>query len=259
MSEVRLALRGLVRSPGFTVVAVLAVALGIGANTAVFTIVNSVLLRPLPFPEPERLYALSIVMDGPFGVDDRRMPDGLYLDFRKQDRYFEKLTAFNSQRMNMTGAGDARSVRGAFATADFFSVLGAHAALGRAFAPGEDQPGHDGVVVIGNELWRSAFGADPAIVGKSVRLDGKSHTVVGVMPAGFAFPEALDVWVPRGVVLDPHNSWSWSVVGRLMPGALASQATAELDALLKRLPDGDFGGDKRRPPAKVVSLLESVS
>ncbi len=256
MNDVRLAVRSLLRSPGFTVVAVVAVALGIGANTAVFTIVNSVLLRPLPFPEPAKLYALSIVMDGPFGVNDHAMPDGLYLDFRKQDHYFEKLTAFNSGRINMTGAGDARSVLGAFATADFFSVLGATAALGRTFAADEDQPGHDGVVVISDELWRSAFGADPAVLGKSVRLDGKSHSIIGVMATGFAFPQALDVWVPRAVILDQHNSMLLSVVGRIKPGVAASQAAAELDTVIKQVPEDPR---EHRPPAKVTSLLESVS
>jgi len=257
MNDVRLAVRGLLRSPGFTVVAVLAVALGIGANTAVFTIVDSVLLRALPFPEPGRLYALAIVNDSPFGgVNDRWMPDSLFVDFRKQDRYFEKLTAFGSHRVNLTGVGDARSIWGTFATANFFSVLGANAALGRTFAADEDQPGHDGVVVISDALWRSAFGGDPAIIGKSVRLDGESHIVIGVMAAGFAFPAALDVWVPQGVVLNPHNSWLLNVVGRLRPGATASQARAELDTIIKETPEE---GGERRPPARVVSLLESVS
>jgi len=255
MNDVRLAVRGLLRSPGFTVVAVLAIALGIGANTAVFTIVDSVLLRPLPFPQPERLYALSVVMDGPFGVNDRQMPDGLYVDFRKQDRFFENVTAYNSHHgVNLTGMGDARSVWGAFATADFFSVLGAHAALGRTFAPNEDQPGHDRVVVISDALWHSAFDGDPAVIGKSMRLDGESRTVIGVMPAGFAFPAALDVWVPQGVVLNPHNSELLSVIGRIKPGAAASQARAELDTLIQ--PEED---SKRKPPARVVPLLESVS
>src|SRR5690242_20716114 len=119
-NDVRYGLRTLVHSPGFTVVAVVALALGIGANTAVFTVVNSVLLRPLPFPEPERLFALSAWREkGPFALGPM-LPDGLYLEFRKQDRLFEKLTAFNSNRVNITGAGDAQSVQAAFVTADFF-------------------------------------------------------------------------------------------------------------------------------------------
>ena len=258
MNDIRLAWRGLLRSPGFAVVAVLAVALGIGANTAVFTIVNSVLLRPLPFPEPERLYALSVVMDSPFGgVNDTVMPDFLYVYFHKQDRIFEKLTAFDWHRVNMTGAGDARSIRGAFATADFFSVLRANAAIGRTFAADDDQPGHDDVVVISDELWRSAFAADPAVIGKSMRLDGANHTIIGVMPAGFAFPAALDVWVPQGVHPSGHNSQLMSVVGRIKPGVSQGQARAELDTVIKQIP-GELDVS-HRPPAKVTSLLESVS
>jgi len=261
MNDVRLAVRGLARSPGFTTVAVLAIALGIGANTAVFTIVDSVLLRPLPFPEPGRLVSLAAVMESPFvGLFDTMMPDGLYVEFRKQDRFFEKLTAYHSQPVNLTGAGDARSVQGAFATVDFFSVLGVNAALGRTFAPDEDQPGHDGVVVISDALWHSAFGGDPAVIGKSVRLDGQSRVVIGVMPAGFSFPAALDVWVPQGIHLNEHNSQLLSVVGRIKPGATTSQARAELDAVIKQMPGRFVDEDgKHRPPARVVSLLESVS
>ncbi len=258
MSDVRLAVRGLLRSPGFTIVAVLAVALGIGANTAVFTIVNSVLLRPLPFPEPERLYALSVVRDDPFfGRTDSSMPDGLYVDFRKQDRLFAKLAAFDWHPVSMTGAGEARSFRGAFATADFFSVLGAEAALGRTFAPDEDQRGQDGVVVVSDHLWRSAFGADPAVIGRVVRLDGKSCTVIGVMPAGFTFPGAPEVWVPQGVHLNPHNSQLLSVVGRLKPGASQRQVLAELNNVIQQIPAKSFGD--HQAPARVISLLEYVS
>ena len=257
MNDVPLAVRGLLRSPGFTVVAVLAIALGIGANTAVFTIVDSVLLRPLPFPEPERLVSLSVVMDQFFGRTDSSMPDSLYVDFRKQDHLFEKVTAFDWHPVNMTGAGDAQSFRGAFATADFFSVLGAKAALGRTFAPSEDQPGQDDVVVISDRLWRSAFGADPAVIGKAFRLDRKRRTVIGVMPAAFTFPGTPEVWVPQSVQLNPHNSQLLSVMGRLKPGAYQQEVKAELDHVIQQTPAKSFGD--HRPPSRVISLLEYVS
>ena len=258
MNDIRLAVRSLLRSPGFAVVAVAAMALGIGANTAVFTIVNSVLLRPLPFPEPERLYALAVVRDDPiFGRSDSSMPDGLYVDFRKQDRLFEKLTAFDYYPVTITGVGDARSFRGTFATADFFSVLGAQAALGRTFGPGEDQPGRDAVLVISDRLWRSAFGADPAVIGREVRLDGKNRAVIGVMPAGFAFPELADSWAPQDVHLDPHNSMMLSVAGRLKPGTSQQQALAELDTVIRQTPAKAFGD--HWPTARAIPLLEYVS
>jgi len=259
MSDVRLAVRGLLRSPGFTIVAVVAVALGIGANTAVFTIVNSVLLRPLPFPEPERLVSLAVVMESPFGVRDSMMPDSLFVDFQKQDRLFEKLTAYDYYpAVNMAGIGDARNFPGIFATGDFFSVLGAHAALGRTFAPGEDRPGHDSVVVISDQLWRSAFGADPAIVGRVVRMNGKSRTIIGVMPAGFAFPELAKTWAPQEVRLDPRNSFELGVVGRLKPGVSPRQIAAELDTIIRQIPAKALGSD-RRPKARAIPLLEQVS
>src|SRR5690348_971250 len=219
-NDVRYGFRTLLRSPVFTAVAVAAIALGIGANTAVFTIVNSVLLRPLPFPEPERLFALSAVPENPPFASGPMLTDGLYLEFRKQDRLFEKLTAFNSNRVNITGAGDAQSVQAAFVTADFFWVLRARPALGRTFLPEEDQAGRDRVVLLSDKLWRADFAGDPGAIGKSVKLDGVSHTIIGIMPAGFAFPSALDMWVPRAVRIDGHNSTLMSVIGRLKPGVM---------------------------------------
>ena len=258
-NDVRYGLRTLVRSPGFTAVAVIALALGIGANTAVFTVVNSVLLRPLPFPEPERLFALAAMPENPF-ISGPMMADGQYVEFRKQDRLFEKLAAFHSSRVNMTGAGDAQSMQAAFVTADFFSVLRARPALGRIFLPEEDQIGRDGVVVLSNKLWRADFAGDAGAIGKSVKLDGVSHTIIGIMPAGFAFPSALDLWVPQAVRLDEHNSMAMPVIGRLKPGATPTEAVAELDTVIKRMPR-DPREDERSstPPTRVISLLEYVS
>jgi len=257
-NDVRYGFRTLLRSPGFTAVAVIAIALGIGANTAVFTIVNSVLLRPLPFPEPERLFALSAVPENLPFASGPMLPDGLYLDFRKQDRLFEKLTAFNSGRVNMTGAGDAQSVMAAFVTADFFSVLRARPALGRTFLSEEDQTGRDSVVVLSDKLWRADFAGDPGAIGKSVRLDGVSHTIIGLMPAGFAFPAAVDMWVPRDVHIDGHNSTLMSVIGRLKPGVMPVQAVAELSVAVKRMP-GKSSEDASKTPARLISLLEYLS
>jgi predicted permease len=258
--DVRYGLRTLVRSPGFTAVAVIALALGIGANTAVFTVVNSVLLRPLPFPEPERLFALSAVPEHLPFASGPMLSDGLYLEFRKQDRLFEKLAAFYSSRRNMTGAGDAQSVMAAWVTADFFSVLRARPALGRTFLPEEDQAGHNGVVVLSNKLWRADFAGDPGAIGKSLKLDGVSHTIVGIMPVGFAFPAALDLWVPQAVHRDGHNSMLLSVIGRLQPGVMPAEAVAELSVAVKRMPrDPREEESGRTSLARAISLLEYVS
>jgi putative ABC transport system permease protein len=258
-NDVRYGLRTLARSPGFTAVAVIALALGIGANTAVFTVVNSVLLRPLPFPEPERLYALAAMPENPF-VSGPMMADGQYVEFRKQDRLFEKLAAFHSSRVNMTGAGDAQSVQAAFVTADFFSVLRARPAMGRTFLPEEDHTGRDGVVVLSNKLWRADFAGDPGAIGKSVKLDGVSHTIIGIMPAGFAFPSALDLWVPQAVRLDEHNSLAMPVIGRLRPSVTPAEAVAELDTVIKQMPRDPRDEERSTtPPTRVISLLEYVS
>ena len=185
LQDVRYALRTLRKNPGFTAVAVLTLALGIGANTAVFTVVNGVLLRPMPFPEPERLVLVSLTpRGGPFewqpGVSDRD-----YLAFREQDQAFERITSFSSRATaNLTGAGDPVQIPVAYVTTDFFPTLRMNPAIGRGFLAEEDEPGRDNVAVLSNELWKERFGADPEILGKTLRLDGISHTVVGVMPAG---------------------------------------------------------------------------
>jgi putative ABC transport system permease protein len=260
MNNVRLGFRLLLRSPGFSAIAVMALALGIGANTAVFTVVNSVLLRPLPFPEPERLFALSAVPENAPFAWGPMLPDRLYVDFRKQDRLFEDLAAFRSSRVNITGAGEPQSLQAAFVTADFFSVLRARPALGRTFLPEEDQTGRDSVAVLSEKVWRAHFAGDPGAIGKSLKLDGVSHTIIGIMPADFNSPAALDLWVPRAVHLDAHNSTLMTVIGRLKAGVTPTEAVAELDTAASRMPGDMFGDDgKRRPPARVISLLEYVS
>ena len=156
------------RSPAFTAVAVLALALGIGANTAVFTVVNGVLLRPMPFPEPEKLFLVSYASQpGPF-ESGPALVDRHYLEFRQQDRLFEHIATFTGNSASLTGAGDPVQLPAANVTADFFSVLRVKPAIGRGFLAGEDQPGRDKVVILGDKLWRARFNADPAISGKTI-------------------------------------------------------------------------------------------
>ena len=258
--DIRYAARTLRRNAGFTTVAVVALALGIGANTAVFTVVNGVLLRPLPFPEPERLVALSAMTeDTPF-VMEPALPDRLYLEIRNQDRYLEKLAAFNSSQVNMTGAGEAASVSALFATADYFAVLRVRPLLGRTFLPDEGRPGREHVVVLSHRLWQAHFGGTAAAIGKTLRVNGESHAVIGVMPRDFAFPAGVDLWVSTAVQIQDHNSMLLSVVGRMKDGVSPSSVAAELDAMVKRMPAKIFGEEEsRRPPARVIPLLEFVS
>jgi len=178
----------LLKRPGFTSVAVLTLALGIGANTAIFSVVNAVLLRPLPFTDPDRLalfYGTNREMgfSGPWAVCD---PD--YPDWKTQSEVFGQIAAYQQRPFNLTGGGDPERLQGSPSDAGLFSLLGVHPALGRAFTEEEERPGHDDVVVIGNKLWQRRFGSDPSALGSVVRLDGKSRTVIGVMPSGFDFP-----------------------------------------------------------------------
>jgi predicted permease len=240
--DLRFGLRALRKNPGFAAVAVVTLALGIGANTAVFTVVNGVLLRSMPFPEADRLFLVSLTpRNGPFEWQPG-VADSDYLEFREQDQAVEKVASFSrGTAANLTGAGDPVQIPVAYVTTEFFQTLRTNPALGRGFAGGEDEPGRDKVVVLGNELWRERFGADPEILGKAIRLDGVGRTVIGIMPPGFEFP-GVKVWMPLAIRVDGHNSYTRPVVGRLKAGVSRSQAQAELEAFTERLPPG--AGDR---------------
>jgi putative ABC transport system permease protein len=177
--DLRYGARMLLKQPIFTLIAVLTLALGIGANTAIFSLVNAVLLRPLPFAESERL----VWTWGEFSGGNRAStspPD--FLDYRAQNRSFEELAAMLFRSFNLTGSGDPDRVVGSSVTANFFQVLGVKLVHGRAFLPEEERSGPSQVAIIGQGLWRRRFGGDPQIIGKTITLDGRSHTVVGVAP-----------------------------------------------------------------------------
>jgi hypothetical protein len=206
--DLRYALRGLRKSPGFTGLAVLAMALGIGANTAVFTVVNGVLLRPLPFPEPGRLFLISYKQQrGPVTSDTPGLSDRHYLEFLRQNQSFESVATFGPDSVTLTGAGSAVRVPAAMVTSSFFPVLQVNPAVGRAFLPEEERQGGSGVTLIGDKLWRSRFGADPNILGKTIVLDGIGRTVTGIIPPGFAFPYDAELWLPLEVRDDLGNSF----------------------------------------------------
>lgn len=252
--DLRFGLRTLRKSPGFTVVAVITLALGIGANTAVFTVVNGVLLRPMPFPEPDRLFLVSLAPRvGPFewqpGVSDSD-----YLAFRDQDRIFEHTATFTrGVTASLAGAGDPVQIPVAYVTTDFFATLRINPAIGRGFFSGEEQPGRDNIAVMSNNLWQERFDSDPQILGKTIRLDGVPHTVVGIMPPGFAFPDAK-VWMPLAVQIG-HNSFIRPVVGRLRPGVSPQQARAALQTFGDALPLGPGENRNDRWP-QVIPLRD---
>ncbi len=244
--DLRYAFRSLRKSPGFTVPAILVIALGIGANTAVFAVVNGVLLRPLPFPEPDRLFLISYAPKQSFflGPSADKLPrnanlaDHRYLEFRRKDRQFESIASFAMNPVTLTRAGDPLRLTAAVVTPDFLRVLHVDPVVGRGFLSDEGEPGRNTVVVLGDKLWRSRFGGHPAVAGTTITLDGIRHTVIGIMPPGFAFPAGAELWMPMEIRLQPGNSFSRPVVGRLKAGVSREQAQDALEAFAEALPLG---------------------
>jgi predicted permease len=240
--NVRHAVRVLRRAPGFSLTAVATLALGIGAATAMFTIVNSVLLRPLPFKDADRVAAVYTRYDPESGYNFPQfsLSGPEFLDYRAQTRVLEDLAAYN--RGGVTFATDDPAMEPARgfqvqATANLFSTLGVEAALGRTFREGDDAPGAPCTVVLGHGIWLDAFGGDPSAVGRTVRLNGEPCEVIGIMAAGFVFPDAGARWY-RNTNVDPasffwnqRRSHNWNAVGRLAPGATFTQADAEARTL----------------------------
>src|SRR6266581_3173844 len=255
--DLRYGWRALRRTPAFTLVAVLTLALAIGANSAVFTVVDSVLLQPLPFRDPGRLYAVSYLptnlpFELPPGLDDR-----LYLEYRRHDLRFERVTGYQRQELTLSGVGDATRVPGARASATFFAVLGVQPALGRGFTPEEDEAGNDRVVILSDLLWRTRFNGDRGVLGTTIVLDGIPHTVIGIMPRGFTFPAASQLWTPLALRLDPGNSFIFPVVGRLRVDATPEQAKSELVAIARAMPS-DPRAAELTPAAGIILAFVGV-
>ncbi len=237
--EIRVALRRLARAPAFTLIAVLTLALGIGANGAIFSVVEAVLLRPLPYPEPDRLVMLWQDYSRRGGPDTEWFSPGSFLDWRSGNRSLEDMAVFADWQPTLTGAGSATRLAGGVVSRGFFHVLGVVPALGRTFTAAEDLPGADPVVLLSDATWRARFAADPGILGRTVQLDGEAQTVVGVLPPGFSFPLLADDQVFRPLRLDPADAPYGQIVlraiGRLKPGVSLPQARHDLSAVAARL------------------------
>ncbi|MEK6322889.1 MAG: ABC transporter permease [Acidobacteriota bacterium] len=234
LQDLRYGFRLLLKRPGFTAIAVVTLALGIGANTAIFSVVNAVLLRPLPFTDPDRLvlfYGTNRQMgfSGQWAVCD---PD--YPDWKAQSESFGHIAAYQRKFFNLTDGSEPERVLASSVDADLFSLLGVQPAMGRTFTAEEGQPDHEGVAVISHKLWQRRFGSDPAAIGKLVRFDGKSHTVIGVMPSGFEFPTQTEVWTPLVLTSDCSNAFN-QVVARLKPGVPLKQAQEDAGVIFRRL------------------------
>jgi putative ABC transport system permease protein len=240
LQDLRYGARMLLKSPGFTLIAVITLALGIGANTAIFSLVNSILLRQLPFRQPERLV----------WVDSRRPASGKYsftlpdfIDYRDQNQSLSGIAAYASWSANLTDQGEPEQLQGLRISANAFELLGVEAVAGRVLAPGDDAPGQQHVAVLSYGLWRRRFGADPQLVGKKLTLNGASYTVVGVLPPQFFFPIRIrdaELAVPLAPDADPLRGVRTSTnflraLGRLKPGVTREQAEADLTAVAQRL------------------------
>jgi putative ABC transport system permease protein len=245
LQDLRYAIRTLVKSPSFMCIAVLTLALGIGANTAIFSAVNTVLLKPLPYPESDRL--VEVLSAGPqeprFGIS---YPDLQSLRGMTQD--FSAVGASSRERYNLTGAGDPQEVQAASVTADLFATLQARPEIGALFTAAEER---SPVALVSHSLWVTSFGRDPGIIGKAIALDGKSYTVIGVMPAGFHFPDrSIQVWTPIGDALAQmpqaetnRDFHLLSVVARLKSGVTLARVTGDLVVIADRLNAADSAAD----------------
>jgi putative ABC transport system permease protein len=258
--DLRYGARMLLRKPGFTSIAVITLALGIGANTAIFSVVNSVLLRPLPYPNAERLMTIwedHRARNGP--VNEWTSPPG-FEDWRDQAKSFDHVVALQGWQPTLTGLGAPEQLLGALVSHDTFAMLGVTPALGRSFRPEEDQRGVESVVIISHGLWRRRFGADPSLVGKKISLNGESRMVIGVMPAGFKFPiiAGADIWRPIQPALNPgcqRGCITVRVMARLKPGAAEAQARAELNSIAARI-ERQFPDTNTKVGATLVPLHE---
>src|SRR6267143_387340 len=251
MQDIRFGARTLAKSPGFAAVAILTLALGIGANTALFSVVNGVLLNPLPYPEPEQLVTLA---ESKPNFDSGSISFPNFRDWRKDNRTFSMMGISRSYSYSLTGRGEAEQVGAEFISSDYLAVLGVKPVIGRLFAEGEDEIGASPIVLIGEGFWNRKFGAAPDILGEGLTLDGRTFTIVGVVPASFKLQvwsfRASDVYAPIGQWTNPllanrAAGLGFHGVGRLKPGVTIQQARADMKRVTGYLaaayPDTDTG------------------
>ncbi len=245
--DVRFALRSLRRSPGLTIAALLALGLGVGATAAIYTVIDAVLVEPLPYPEPDELVML-IDANPEAGFPRFSSSPPNYADWKEQQSAFDDLAAFSRANLVLNDPGvDPERVEGATVSADVLPLLGREPLHGRVFRPEEDVPGAEPVAVLSHDLWSRRFGADPAVVGTTTRIGGEDRRIVGVMPEGFSFPSGVELWVPLALEIDPNQRGAHyvAVLGRIRDGVTLEQADAEMKGIAGRLaeeyPDANAG------------------
>jgi predicted permease len=238
IKDLRYGFRSLVKRPGFSAIAIITLAVGIGANTAIFSVVNTVLLQPLPFVEPDRL--VMVWEDASFAGFPRNTPaPANYADIKAQNQVFEDIAATDMRSMNLTGDGEPQRLEAIGVTASFFPLLGVKPALGRWFTAEEDKPEANKVVMINYALWKQRYGGEQNIIGRDLLLNGEKHTVVGVMPAGFQFLDSkVGMWVPIAFtpeILARRNSHYLKLIARMKPGVTVEQANADVKTIHERI------------------------
>jgi predicted permease len=257
--DLRLGLRMLLKNPGFSAVIVVTLALGIGANVALFSVVNGVLLNPLPFANPDQLVTLD---QSKPNFETGAIPLPNFRDLQKENQTFSSMALFRNFAFSLIGAGEAERVSARLVTSDFFSVLEVKPVLGRAFAPGEDEPGAGPVAMISADLWQRKFGGAPDVINKSVTLDDKTYTIIGVLPKTFTLFRRDDVYVPLGQWNNPALKFRSAGlglhgIGRLKPGITIAQAQADLSGVMERLA-ATYPDTNRNNGAKISSLKERM-
>jgi predicted permease len=269
--DVRFGLRMLVKNPAFTAIAVLTLGLGIGANTAIFSVIDAALLRPLPYPDAHRLVVLYLA-DKRRDKDDPAPAD--FLDFKRQSRSFAYLAAYRGMPFNLSGNGlsgngQPERVQGAVVTSDFFAALGVQALRGRTILPDLDPPGGASVAVLGYGFWQRKFGSSADVVGRAIEIDGVSRVIVGIMPPNFSYPTGTEVWTSSRFAVPPHplkptedlstvrDAHYFESFGRLKPGVTVAQASAEVDTIGERLKQ-QYGDDEQGDGAKVIPLRQDL-
>jgi predicted permease len=262
LRDCRYGARLLLKSAGFSLAAVLILALGIGANTAIFSVVNAVVLRPLPFSEASRIMRVwhTPPPEQFSGAPIFAVSPANYIDWRSQNDVFERMAIYRYRQLNLTGQTEPDALLAAVVSPEFFDVLGVRPIAGRAFGPGDDEAGRANIVLLSEKMWKSRFGGDAAIVGRSIALNGEPHTVIGVVPQRLAFPETAQVWVPlvwtakdRAV----RGNHTYLVIARLKPGVDVARAQAELSTISKRL-EQRYPADDKGWGALVLPLHQDL-
>ena len=240
LQDLRHAIRSLLKKPGFALIAILTLALGIGANTAIFSFVNGILLRPLPYPEPERL---ALVNETAFkrGIEEMGISFPNFLDWRAQNHVFQDIATYQGANFSLTGVGEPEILRGARVSHGLFEILRVPPLKGQTFTADEDRPDQNTVVLLGHGMWQSHFASDPNIVGRQIILNNRPHTIKGVMPPGFKFPEIAELWVPLGLdtKIWTRTDHGLGGVARLKDGVSFEQAQAEMNVIARLIEEAN--------------------